>query len=45
VKSLASADATKSNISPIGGLNLATPSPIRNAGFAVCPYKQSCPAP
>jgi hypothetical protein len=45
VKSLASADATKSNISPVGGLNLATPSPIRNAGFAVCPYKQSCPAP
>ena len=45
VKSLAAADATKSNISPLGGVNLATTSAVRNGAFAVCTYKQTCAAP
>lgn len=45
-KLLATADAVKSNLSPVGVVNLATPSPIRpSSAFSVCPYKQACPAP
>ncbi|MEY2398185.1 MAG: hypothetical protein QOJ00_1359 [Actinomycetota bacterium] len=45
-RQLAPGDAVKTNVSPVGFVMLATPSPIRSdSAFAVCPYRQTCPTP